>query len=753
MTGLETKLDREAIRIQAMSRCLAAEVGSARIFPEMYGLCILRYGPNGATNAIESLGGRASELLPHFEKALYARIAGDALRTGNYFNIEVDESCRRMVTAAEQYRVKAKAPLIGTLHILLGVLATSPDISSTFDVFGIGLSALRAAIRRSAPPKRPVETPKPAPQVETTGQPDGTLSMPANPLATFCIDLNAQATAGRLEPVIGRERELLRLMTTLCRKKKNNPLLVGPEGTGKTAIVEGLAQRLVAGQVPPQIAGRRIFVVDLARLVAGTQFRGQFEERLKNLLDAARCNRNAVLFIDEAHTIVGAGAALGTLDARSFMKPALARGEICCIGATTETEYRKFFRKDKALDRRFQRIPVDQPTAADTLEILKGLRGTFESHHRCKIDDEALQAAIELSGRHITDRYFPDKAIDVVDETCARFANCEQPIGREQAAQTVAELIGAPLSTVLPCDTPRAQLVHEELCRLVAGQDEAIETVTRMVQRAFSPLRDPLRPLASMVFGGPSSVGKSYVAQILSRQLYASTPLIRINLAEFTEKHSVSRLIGSPPGYVGFGDKSQLTDPVLCRPNSVIVFENADKAHPEVLTMLMELLDAGVLTDAQGQEVNFRSTFVVFTTVAGADGSSKRNLGFGAEASTVADHDFARARLISACRNVFGEEFVNRVDEFVPFAPLGLDGLRQVAEFAVDQIRQRLAPGGITLRCDDAVLDQLARRNAHARAVRCAVKNELEPLVCAGLSRAGRRMIAIHLKDGHYTID
>ena len=459
--------------------------------------------------------------------------------------------------------------------------------------------------------------------------------MPANPLATFCIDLNAQAAAGRLEPVIGRERELRRLMTTLCRKKKNNPLLVGPEGTGKTAIVEALAQRLVAGQVPPQIAGRRIFVVDLARLVAGTQFRGQFEERLKNLLDAARCNRNAVLFIDEAHTIVGAGAALGTLDASNIMKPALARGELCCIGATTDAEYYKYFRKDKALDRRFQRIPVEQPTTADTLEILKGLRGTFESHHRCKIDDEALQAAVELSGRHITDRYFPDKAIDVVDEACARFANCGQSLGRDQAAQTVADQIGAPLSTVLPCDTPRAQLVHDELCRLVAGQNEAIETVTRVVERAFSPLRDPLRPLASLVFGGPSSVGKSYVAQILSQQLYAKTPLIRINLAEYTEKHNVSRLIGSPPGYVGHGDRNQLTDRVQRQPNSVILFDNLDKAHPEVVTLLMEMLDAGVLTDAQGQEVNFRSTFVVFTTVAGADGSSKRNLGFGAARQAV----------------------------------------------------------------------------------------------------------------------
>jgi ATP-dependent Clp protease ATP-binding subunit ClpC len=316
----------------------------------------------------------------------------------------------------------------------------------------------------------------------------------------------------------------------------------------------------------------------------------------------------------------------------------------------------------------------------------------------------------------------------------------------------VADQIAAPLDTVLPTNGQREELVRNELRRLVAGQGRAIEAVARVVSRVFSPLRDPTRPLASLVFGGPSSVGKSYVAKILSEQLYARTPLIRINLAEYTEKHNASRLIGSPPGYIGHGERNQLTDPVMRHPHSVLLFDNLDKAHPEVMTTLMEMLDAGVLTDGEGNEVNFRSTFIIMTTVAGAANSSNANIGFGSR-SAGTEHDTGRKRLMDACRNLFGDEFVNRIDEFVPFTPLGPAGLRQVAVFAMEQIRQRLAQAGIKLHWDDAVLNHLAQENTHARAVRTAVKNEIEPVVCAGLNRTGTTKIKIRLKNNRFTIE
>ena len=379
--------------------------------------------------------------------------------------------------------------------------------------------------------------------------------------------------------------------------------------------------------------------------------------------------------------------------------------------------------------------------------MLKGLRVSLQRYHHCTITDEALTAAVELSGRHITDRSFPDKAIDVIDEMGARFGATGLPLGREQVARTVADQLGVPLETVLPNDSHRGHLVETELRRLVAGQGSAIEAVVQAVRRAFLPLRDPLRPLASLVFGGPSSVGKSYISQIVSRHLYASAPLIRINLAEYAEKHNVSRLFGSPPGYIGHGDSNQLTDRVMRHPHSVVLFDNLDKAHPEVLMAIMELLDAGILTDGQGNEVSFRSAFIILTTVAGSTGSVKEAVGFG-----TAKSDRNRRHLIEACRNLFGDEFVNRIDDFIPFTPLGPYELAGVARLTFEEVSRRLAGNGVTLRCDDEVFQQLGRENGHARAVRAAIRNEIEPLICDILACVHTLGVHVRWKDGRYVV-
>jgi len=749
MTPLDQRLHPEALRLVALTKRLCVESGYSRLCPEAYAIAILTHGPNSATQLVESLGGKLSELLTRCRDAWQPQSSTPIDHNKGYFAVGLDASCEVMAQAAERYRVEGTASTINAIHLLLGSLSATAALARIFEDAGMGLPVLEAA----APRGKPQEPATPMKQTTRTAQSEvknnHVPSTTKTPLSDFCVDLTAMAAAGQLDPLIGRERESARIDVILSRRRTNNPLLVGPHGTGKSAIVEGLAQRIVRGQVPQALLNRRIYSVDLAALVAGTQYRGQFEERIKALLDVARTQPGCILFVDEVHTLLGAGGAQGTLDAGNILKPALARGGLTCIGATTESEYRKYFAKDKALDRRFQRVLVDESTPQDTIAILKGIRPLLEQHHHCTIKDETIEAVVELSGRHITDRFFPDKAIDVLDEVCARFAGNRQPIGREEAARTVADQIGAPLETVLPGETPRDQLVEEELRRLVVGQDEAIDDVTQAVRRAFSPLRDPSRPLASLVFGGCSSVGKSYVAQILSRQLYARSALIHINLAEYTERYSVSRLLGAPPGYIGHDDANQLTDPVMRHPHSVLLFDNLDKAHPEVMDVLMEIMDMGLLTDSRGNEVSFRSTFIIMTTVVGSGDSLKADLGFGAP-SAGAEEDPARQRLVAACRLRFGDEFVNRIDQFIPFQPLGRAELRQVAALTLSQIQQRLAPAGITLGWDNKVLDHLAGRATNARIVRALIKNEIEPVLWTALGRSGVRAVRLELKGTRY---
>jgi len=748
MGEIEERCDREALRIAAMAQRMCAEEGCSRLCPEVFALAIVAKGPNTATKHIEATGGNLSGLASYCRHAMQERMKVFVMRPGAYYQISLDESCRVMRRHAEEYAVLYGASHVGVLHLLMGALRTNTGMLSAFASAGVPLSALEAMARgcsRSPQSQQHREVREHGDRVPAGGR--QTQSKVDNVLTEFCTDLTALAVTGRLDPVVGRDREINRMITTLCRKKKNNPLLVGEQGTGKTAVVEGLAQRLASGNVPPLVAGRRILALNMTAMVAGTQYRGQFEERMENLLLSLRRHPDTILFIDEAHILVGAGGAIGAMDAGNILKPALARGDLTCIAATTENEYKKFFQKDKALDRRFQRVPVDEPTIVQTLEILRGLRTAYETHHHCQLSDEALAAAVELSGRHISDRFFPDKAIDAMDEACARFSG-QGLLKREHIAKAIADQIGAPLTTVLSTDTQREHLVRESLTRQVFGQDPAIESVCRAVRRAFSPLRDPLRPLSSLVFGGPSSVGKSFVAQILREQLYESSPLIRLNMAEYTEKHNVSRLIGAPPGYIGHGDRNQLTDRVRRHPHAVVLFDNIDKAHRDVMQLVMEMLDTGCMTDGEGNEVSFRSTFIILTTTAGSAESAKSSLGFAATASA-SERELAVRKLTDACRTLFGDEFVNRVDEFLPFNALDKTALVRVATSAVDEVRKRLASSGIILRCDETVLQKLAANAANARAARAAVKNEIEPLLCDALKNGGMS-IGLHWRDGRY---
>ncbi|MBL6831371.1 MAG: ATP-dependent Clp protease ATP-binding subunit [Pirellulales bacterium] len=612
-------------------------------------------------------------------------------------------------------------------------------------------------------------------------------------LDSFGRDLTELAKQGKLDPVIGREREIERAIQILCRRTKNNPVLLGEAGVGKTAIVEGFAQRVVEGNVPELLADRRIVVLDLAMMVAGTKYRGQFEERIKAVMNEVRRVKNTILFIDELHTLVGAGGAEGAIDASNVLKPALARGEIQCIGATTLDEYRKYIEKDSALDRRFQIIMVEPATKSEAVEILKGLRDRYESHHRVTITDEAVEASVELSSRYITGRCLPDKAIDVIDEAGARVRlkgmtkppdlkeideeverlnkekeeavanqDFEKAAGlRDQAdklkkkkqtmtkdwreksreadgvvdeevvAEVISKMTGIPLTRMSTEDTKRLMEMESELHQRVVGQNEAIKSISKAVRRSRSGLKDPKRPTGCFVFAGPTGVGKTLLAKALAQFMFGDDDaLIQIDMSEYMEKHNVSRLIGAPPGYVGFEEGGQLTEKIRRRPYSVVLLDEIEKAHPDVFNMLLQVMEEGRLTDSFGRNVDFRNVILIMTTNAGAE-AIKNESTFGFQKPDGdASYESMKSRVNERIEKVFRPEFINRVDDIIIFHHLTVEDLKEVIDIELAKVRERLAERGLRLELTEEAKKFLIRKGSDtdfgARPLRRALENYIE---------------------------
>jgi ATP-dependent Clp protease ATP-binding subunit ClpC len=592
-------------------------------------------------------------------------------------------------------------------------------------------------------------------------------------LDSFGRDLTELAKESTLDPVIGRTTEIERVVQVLCRRTKNNPVLLGEAGVGKTAIVEGLAQRIIAGDVPEILLEKRLVVLDLAMMVAGTKYRGQFEERIKAVMNEVRRAKNVMLFIDELHTLVGAGGAEGAIDASNVLKPALARGEIQCIGATTFDEYRKYIEKDAALARRFQAITVDPPNNEQTVEILKGLRDRYETHHRVHITDAAIKSAVELSGRYITGRVQPDKSIDVIDEAGARvriksmtkppnLAELEAEIERlsvekdeavkaadyeraaelrdkaEQArrkkdetqkewrakaqeadgvvdediiAEVVSKMTGVPLKRLEKDEAQRLLQLENELHKKVISQDEAIKAISKAIRRARAGLKDPKRPMGSFIFVGPSGVGKTLLSKALAEFMFGDEDaLIHLDMSEYMEKHNVSRLVGAPPGYVGYEEGGQLTERIRRRPYAVILLDEVEKAHPDVFNMLLQIMEEGRLTDSFGRNVDFRNTVLIMTSNLGAD-LIKGGAGFGFTKRTEAtDYDNIKQVLMKEIERFFRPEFINRLDDIVVFRPLTRDDLTRIVEYEIGKLAKRLKQNGFTLEADQAAKDFLIER-------------------------------------------
>ena len=612
-------------------------------------------------------------------------------------------------------------------------------------------------------------------------------------LDSFGRDLTELAREGSLDPVIGRQTEIERVVQILCRRTKNNPVLLGEAGVGKTAIVEGLAQRIVSGDVPEILHERRLVVLDLAMMVAGTKYRGQFEERIKAVMNEVRRAKNVMLFIDELHTLVGAGGAEGAIDASNVLKPALARGEIQCIGATTFDEYRKYIEKDAALARRFQPITVDPPGDEQTIEILKGLRDRYESHHRVQITDAALRAAVELSGRYITGRVQPDKSIDVIDEAGARIriktmtkppqlADIEGEIERlsiekdeavkaadyERAAdlrdkaeqlrkkkediqkewknrareydgtvdedvvrEVVSKMTGVPLQRLEKDEAARLLHLEKELHRKVISQDEAIKAVAKAIRRSRAGLKDPKRPAGSFIFVGPTGVGKTLLAKALAEFMFGDEEaLIHLDMSEYMEKHNVSRLVGAPPGYVGYEEGGQLTERIRRRPYSVVLLDEVEKAHPDVFNMLLQIMEEGRLTDSFGRHVDFRNTILIMTSNIGAD-LIKGGAGFGFQKRTEAtDYDNIKVVLMKEIERFFRPEFINRVDDIIVFRPLTKVDITSIIDYEVGKLAKRLAAQEITIQLEpdakEFLIDKGYNPEFGARPLRRALGNYVE---------------------------
>jgi ATP-dependent Clp protease ATP-binding subunit ClpC len=683
---------------------------------------------------------------------------------------------------------------IGTEHLLLGLLREKEGVAAQVLMnLGLKLEEVREEVLRllGANVEAPEEAPGGEPGLREEARPKGRSKTPA--LDSFGRDLTELAKEGQLDPVIGRTNEIERVIQVLCRRTKNNPVLLGEAGVGKTAIVEGLAQKIIANDVPEILYGRRIVALDLAMMVAGTKYRGQFEERIKAVMNEVRRAKNVILFVDEMHTLVGAGGAEGAIDAANVLKPALSRGEIQCIGATTLDEYRKYVEKDGALERRFQTIIVDPPTKEETLDILKGLRDRYESHHRVRMTDRALEQAVELSSRYITGRVQPDKAIDVIDEAGARIrlktmtkppnlAGLEEQIERlqgekdeavrsadyeraaelrdqaeqlrlkkdqaqrqwrEQAveaagivdeevvAEVVSRMTGVPLRRLEKEEAQRLLELENELHKRVVSQHEAISAVAKSIRRARSGLKDPRRPMGSFIFAGPSGVGKTLLSKALAEFMFGNEDaLVQIDMSEYMEKHNVSRLIGAPPGYVGYEEGGQLTERIRRRPYAVLLLDEIEKAHPDVFNMLLQIMEEGHLTDSFGRRIDFRNTILIMTSNIGAEMIKNRGgFGFGRR-DEQSSYEKMKEMLNKEVERHFRPEFLNRLDDVIVFQALNREDLVIIVDYELRKVRQRLAEHHLTLELTGEAKEFLIEKGFNpdfgARPLRRAIEHHVE---------------------------
>lgn len=784
-----------AQQVLALARKEADRFNHNYVGTEHLLLGLIKLGQGVAVNVLQKMGLDLETVRMEVEKQVGS--GGDQKMVGN---IPYTPRVKKVLALAGKEAKALNHSYVGTEHILLGLLREGEGVAArVLRTLEVDIERTRNEILKELDPNFASDDDDSDFEDGGSGKKDS--KTPA--LRAFGRDLTEMAQEGDLDPVIGREEEIERVIQILCRRTKNNPVLIGEAGVGKTAIVEGLAQEVISGNVPELLRGKRVITLDLALMVAGTKYRGQFEERIKAVMDEIRRNKNVILFIDELHTIVGAGSAEGAMDASNIIKPALSRGEMQCVGATTLNEYRKYIEKDSALARRFQSVKVDEPNVEDAIKILQGLRHKYELHHKATYTPEAIEGSVKLSSRYLTDRFLPDKAIDVMDEagSKARIAAMTRPpafkeieadietivLEKETAIQgqdferaaalrdqeknrkddlekllddwrknneekrvtvteddimsVVAKWTGVPLQRMEQKETEKLLKMAEELRKHVIGQDEAVEAISKALIRSRADLKDPKRPIGSFIFLGPTGVGKTFLAKNLAEFMFGDPEaLIQIDMSEYMEKFSSSRLIGSPPGYVGYEEGGQLSEAVRRRPYSVVLFDEVEKAHPDVMNLLLQILEEGVITDSFGRKVDFRNTIIILTSNAGANLIKKQSsLGFAAMDKDQADYETMKEKVLEATKNTFKPEFINRLDKAIVFRMLEKGDLLTILGLETEKVLKRLRAKEIELRFDDAAREFLVKEGSDsqfgARPMRRGVERHLEDPLAEKLLR------------------
>ena len=805
----------EALRLSQES---AEELGHGYVGSEHLLLGLLREEEGLAHRVLTEYGLTDEMILSVLRRSVGAGLAGTAPSQG------LTPRAKGVVELAVSEAARMGSPMIGTEHLLMGILREGGNMAlRILRTVGVDPKKMYSSIVQKIN-----EAPKAAPAGTVSSAKDS--GKKGSALEEFTRDLTESARAGRLDPVIGRDEEIRRVIQILSRRTKNNPVLIGEPGVGKTAIAEGLAERIAAADVPEELLDKRVLSLDLSGMVAGTKYRGEFEERIKKTIDEVKKAGNVILFIDELHTIVGAGSAEGAVDAANILKPALSRGEIRVVGATTLDEYRKYIEKDAALERRFQPVTVGEPSPEATLEILKGLRDKYEAHHKLTITDEALEAAVSLSRRYINDRFLPDKAIDLMDEAASQvrmsaestspdlksleekinalhrekadaiaaqdyekaaqlrdleqkytqqvdierenwkksFSTNRGSVGAEDIAKVVAGWTGIPVTRLTEDESMRMLRLEETLHKRVVGQDEAVTAVAKAIRRSRVGLKDPKRPIGSFLFLGPTGVGKTELCKTLAETMFGDeNAMIRLDMSEYMEKHTVSRLVGSPPGYVGHEEGGQLTEKVRRKPYSVVLFDEIEKAHPDVWNILLQILEDGIVTDSQGRRVDFKNTIIVMTSNVGAKNitAAETPLGFhggdkSAEEDEAKRYERIRQAVMDDLKKTFRPEFLNRIDEIIVFRQLTQENIREIASRMLQVTGRRMAEQGITLDVDDDALTELARDGFDpqygARPLRRSIQNLVEDAVAEqmleGRLRSGGTA-HVRLKDGKVAIE
>ncbi|MFN2621821.1 MAG: ATP-dependent Clp protease ATP-binding subunit [Chthoniobacterales bacterium] len=774
-----------AQQVLALARKEADRFNHNYVGTEHLLLGLIKLGQGVAVNVLQKMGLDLETVRMEVEKQV-----GSGPETKMVGNIPYTPRVKKVLALAGKEAKALNHSYVGTEHILLGLLREGEGVAArVLKSLEVDIERTRNEILKELDPNF-----TPPESEQEGGEPiSGKKDVKTPALRAFGRDLTDLAKKNELDPVIGRRNEIERVIQVLCRRTKNNPVLLGEAGVGKTAIAEGLAQEIANGNVPELLRDKKVVTLDLALMVAGTKYRGQFEERIKAVMDEIRRSKNVILFIDELHTIVGAGSAEGAMDASNIIKPALSRGELQCVGATTLNEYRKYIEKDAALERRFQTVKVDAPTVEEAIQILKGLRPKYEEHHKAKLTDEALETAVKLSDRYITGRFLPDKAIDVMDEAGARarinamtrppdvkeiereieeirvekeaaikaqdFEKAASLRDKEKQAKEkldsiltkwreereekevlvtaddmmhiISKVTGVPLQRMEQKETQKLLAMEGDMKLRVIGQDEAVTAISKALRRSRADLKDPKRPIGSFVFLGPTGVGKTFLARTLAEFMFGdSDALIQIDMSEYMEKFTASRLIGSPPGYVGYEEGGQLSEAVRRRPYSVVLFDEIEKAHPDVMHLLLQILEDGKVTDSLGRKIDFRNTIIIMTSNVGADLIRRQTtMGFGAPKDTQ-DYDTMREKILEETKRVFKPEFLNRLDEIIVFHSLTKPDLLQIVDLEVNKVKRRLKLKEIEIVLDgpahEFVINKGYDPTYGARPMRRAVERYLE---------------------------